>query len=269
MNIVIYCRISTIDKNNSIENQLKLANEWLEKKVQDGVFDKKDITIEKIIDKGYSGSNMSRPGIIKLLSYINDVSLCKRDNLDMIIVKDISRLGRNYIETGILIKKIIEKRIKLICINQENEDDLCRDVNNLMADFYSKDISIKTKSVLDMNKRNGKYAIGRVPFGYRKNKEDKYYIEIYEPEAKIVRQIYDRYSKGISIKEIVYELNKKKNDKQTQWDYYKVYRILNNEFYKGTMVYGKTMGHIWEGRKRNRIDKGNWKRIENHHKAIV
>ena len=133
------------------------------------------------------------------------------------------------------------------------------------------DISIKTKSVLDMKKRKGVYSLPKVPYGYRKSDKDKYKIEIYEPEAKYIRMIFNIYKEGYSISEIVTLLNNREcelssgyNNKshiieKKIWNYHRVYRILHNEFYNGIMVYGKTSGHIWEGKKRKNITRSQWK----------
>ena len=141
-----------------------------------------------------------------------------------------------------------------------------------------------------MNKKRGKYSLPKVPYGYRKSKKDKYSIEIYEPEARYVRFMYKKYEEGYKIGEIVQMLNsynekicgkidvdynmEKNNNvrvlKQGNiWNYHKVYRILHNEFYQGTMVYGKSEGHAWQGRKREYKDNFEWKRIYNHHDSII
>lgn len=303
MNIAIYCRISVEDSSGSIENQLKLAYKYIEDnklefknygqdimyytnnmeiKVNEFIDNRERESNNKIcvieyIDRGESGSNMERKGIQDLIANLN--------NIDMVLVKDISRLGRNYIEVGGLLNKFNENNVRLIAINKELDYEL----NSLLADFYSKDISIKTKSVLDMNKKRGMYSLPKVPYGYRKSSKDKYSIEIYEPEAKYVRFIYKKFEEGYMIREIVQMLNSsdikaekvsvncnieklmkvKLSKYDNKWNYHKVYRILHNEFYKGTMVYGKSEGHAWQGRKRKYKDNSEWKRIYNHHDRII
>ena len=303
MNIAIYCRISVDDGGGSIENQLKLAYKYIEdnklemknygqdmheinnRRINESEYfgkiesmDNNEIEVKEYIDRGESGSNMERKGIQDLIANLN--------NIDMVLVKDISRLGRNYIEVGGLLNIFNENNVRLIAINKELDYEL----NSLLADFYSKDISIKTKSVLDMNKKKGMYSLPKVPYGYRKSSKDKYSIEIYEPEARYVRFIYKKYEEGYKIGEIVQMLNsynekicgkidvdynmEKNNNlrvlKQGNiWNYHKVYRILHNEFYQGTMVYGKSEGHAWQGRKREYKDNFEWIRIYNHHDSII
>ena len=330
MKIIIYARVSTQEQTDSIDNQISLVRNWIRNNIsfaryisieREDCIEKKwknAVNIEEIVDSGYSGSNMNRPGIKRIMELIKNNMRNKRNKerdiqgLDILAVKDISRIGRNYLEVGKFIEHLKEAGIKLICVNKYREgymevrnednvvnrdymeysDNICSDFDSIIADFYSKDISIKTKSVLDMNKRKGIYSIAKVPFGYRKSKTDKYVIEVYEPEAAIVRFIYDKYNKGESIKEIVGRLNngeveeykcynknicqntwenqeKTCNNQGNMWNYHKVYSILNNEFYKGTMIYGKSKGHIWDGKKRTYVKKKDWIRIENHHKAII
>lgn len=273
MHIIIYSRISVDDKSYTIENQLKMCRRYIKDNICES--DKNmnwnnRITVEEVSDKGYSGGNMDRPGIRIIEEYLMN------KKIDMLIVKDLSRLGRNYIDVGRFINKLYVNNVKLIVLNKDINDD----ISILLADFYSKDISIKTKSVLDMKKRKGVYSLPKVPYGYRKSDKDKFKIEIYEPEAKYVRMIFDRYKEGYSISEIVALLNNREcelssgdNNKshileKKIWNYHRVYRILHNEFYNGTMIYGKTSGHIWEGKKRKNIHRSQWKRIENHHKKI-
>lgn len=297
MRIIIYARVSTINQKDSITNQLVLAREWIDNNIfgTRGSYNKienvkgcwkNDVNIEEIVDVGYSGSTMNRPGIEKIIKMIDSNKAKTMQVINILVVKDISRIGRNYIEVGNFIRRLEATKIQLVCINsEENIVDLenggiCTDIDSIMADFYSKDISIKTKSILDMNKRKGVYSISKVPFGYRKSKLDKHIIEVHEIEASIVRFIYEKYNKGEKIKDIVCRLNNKeyveKNEvnkykeiAEKEWNYQRVYSILNNEFYKGTMVYGKTKGHIWEGKKRVYLDKKDWIRIENHHDAII
>lgn len=279
MNIIIYCRISVDDKCNTIENQLEMGRQYIYNNLKNRYLSKK-MSIEEIIDKGYSGSNMDRPGMKRMLDiisynhnndkeeYDNKLNIKSEKKVDIIIVKDISRLGRNYIEVGNLINKINCAGIKLIILNKDIDDDL----GILLADFYSKDISIKTKSILDMNKRKEKYSLPKVPYGYRKSVTDKYVIEIYEPEAKNVRFIFNKYKEGYKISEIVKLMNLQNNsldETKNIWNYQKVYRILHNEFYEGTMIYGKSVGHVWEGNRRKNVPKNRWSRIMNHHDKII
>ena len=273
LNIIIYSRISVDDKSYTIENQLKMCRRYIKDNICES--DKNmnwnnRITVEEVSDKGYSGGNMDRPGIRIIEEYLMN------KKIDMLIVKDLSRLGRNYIDVGRFINKLYVNNVKLIVLNKDINDD----ISILLADFYSKDISIKTKSVLDMKKRKGVYSLPKVPYGYRKSDKDKYKIEIYEPEAKYIRMIFNIYKEGYSISEIVTLLNNREcelssgyNNKshiieKKIWNYHRVYRILHNEFYNGIMVYGKTSGHIWEGKKRKNIPRSQWKRIENHHEKI-
>ena len=154
-----------------------------------------------------------------------------------------------------------------------------KDMKGLLADMYSKDISMKVKSSLDVRKANGIYAIALVPFGYKKE-EGK--ICIVKEEAKIVQCIFDEFENKKSISSVKHYLDEKgvftpkeynnirkniDNEEKKLWSYATINKILLNEFYIGTMVYNKTLRKNWASRYREKS--GLEKKVYNHHLAII
>lgn len=281
--IIGYARVSVANKN--IKNQETLIEEYVLNNYIRQYIDK---CYEMVEDNGYSGSNMNRPGI----QYIRELMRVRK--VKCIVVKDISRISRNYIELAMFIKECEKTMTKVWCIvdtmditsiDNEVQLDIGRDIKALLADFYSKDISLKTKSALDVRKKEGKYAIGRVPYGYRKRDG---ILCIEESEARIVRHIYKMAEIGYSISEIgkildikgintprksmedrksiVNESNRKDSNRKL-WSYSSLKKILSNEAYIGNMVYNRTERINWETSKRRETKEV--KRYINHHKPII
>lgn len=282
--IYIYCRVSnTKEKSNSIGNQLRIIYKYINDNSLYG-------EMQEIIDEGYSGTNLNRPGIKSILEYIvkikgNIEKYNKEKN--MLIVKDISRLSRNYIDTGIMMKKFNENNVIFISVNDNyilkplinnSYDSVYFDIQGLMADFYSKDISIKVKTVLEARKEKGYNAIPNVPYGYRKVHGE---IKVHNKEAEVVRKIYRMYIEGKKIKEICCILDKeniltpmeskmkKESVHMSNWAYSSVKNILTNEFYIGTMKYNKTYRMSWDSLKREKNSEERIRKIKEHHIAII
>ena len=303
--VAVYCRISSskinasdkTDINNSIENQKRIIERYIEEMY---VEDKIIGDIEMYVDMGYSGTNLYRPALIRLL---HDV---EKDRISRIIAKDISRISRNYLELDKIIKKCMEHKVELITVLEGNytfnvgimknrvdrykdsgkiyiENDMYKEIRALLADFYSKDISIKTKSVIDMKKKNGDYKLPRLPFGYSMEND---MIICLDDEKKIVQRIFYLYQGNKSIRQICNILDEEgiltpnefytlrcgnnreyKYTHKKKWNYTTVRKILSNEFYIGTLVCNKTMRLVWDSPKR--VSTHNYIRVENHHESII
>lgn len=193
----------TLEESCSIASQKACVNRYLQENFPE------PIELAEISDDGFSGTNMNRPGIRRLLN------LVKRKKVDIIIVRDLSRFARNYLDAGHYLEFVFPAYdVRFISINDRFDSGLLGEstggldlaIRNLINEMYSKDISRKIKSVVDMKKQNGEYVYGTAPYGYRKG-ERKNTIVPDEEAAQIVRQIFLWAASGITITQIAGLLN--------------------------------------------------------------
>ncbi len=285
----LYIRLSKEDKDkaesNSVSNQRDLIYAFLK--------DKKDIQVcEEKIDDGYSGVGFERPALISMLEDV------KQGKINCIIVKDLSRFGRNYIETGRYIQQIFPfMGVRFIAINDHYDSEhidgqtnnIILPFKNLMNDSYSRDISIKVRSQIEVRQKRGEY-IGNFPvYGYFKDQEKKGRLVIDAVAAEVVRDIFNMRIEGYNNLGIANYLNEHgipspmeykallhwkystsfKRKPQARWSPIAVERILKNEIYTGVMVQGKEKTLNYKVKKRIKVDKEDWIRVEDTHKAII
>ncbi len=284
-----YYRLSREDgdkaESDSIVNQKALVKEFL--KVHP------DIHIhEEKVDDGYTGVNFERPAFQAMLEDI------KSGKVNCVIVKDLSRFGRNYIEAGRYIEKIFPYLgVRFIAINDNIDtasglnasEEILIPFKNLINDAYCRDISIKVRSHLDIKRKNGQYIGSFAPYGYKKSPENKNQLIIDEPAADIVRRIFQWKIEGMSGTRIANKLNelgiptpieyKHMNGEKLQCSFQKkadakwmangVNRILRNEIYTGVLLQGKTYSPNYKVRKRIKKDEKDWIRCEDSHEAII
>lgn len=207
---------------------------------------------EEIIDDGYSGTNMNRPGITRLLH------LAESGRVGTIIVRDLSRFARNYLEAGHYLEFVFPLlNVRFISVNDqfdsaalgETTGGLELAIRNLMNQMYSQDISRKIKSSVDLKKLSGEYAYGAVPFGYKKGKRHNT-IEVDEPAALIVKEVYRLAVEGRTITQIAHTMNERgvttpsvylsairgKYKTRKTWTYESVRNLLENRIYTGDTV---------------------------------
>ncbi len=239
----------------------------------------------EFIDDGYTGTNFERPGFRRLLREI------MAGNVRTLLIKDLSRLGRNYIEVGYYLEKYFPfYHVRVILVNDGYDSgegsgeipgiDLV--IKNLINEWYSRDISRKIKSVVDMKKYDGEYVYGAVPFGYVKGKV-KNTIEIDPPAAEIVRSIFELTCEGKTITQIARELNDRKiitpsvymaqirkNYKIREfWTYESVRNIMTNRIYTGdTEIFKSHVVQVGSDRVKQ-IPAQERPVIENTHPAII
>lgn len=255
-----YLRLSIEDgdkaESNSIGNQRELIRDFAAERP--GLH-----LIEEYADDGYTGTNFERPGFKRMMEDI------KSGKINCIIVKDLSRLGRNYIEMGKYLEQIFPMMgIRFIAINDNydnantessDSDSIVVPFKNLLNDSYCRDISIKVRSQLDMKRRKGEFIGGYAIYGYCKDKRNKNRLVVDEYAADIVRSIYRRKLEGMSAQAIAEQLNSEnvlapseykrlcglnyhsgfKAGTHAKWQAIQVLRILKNEVYTGTMVQGR------------------------------
>ena len=246
----LYIRLSREDENKtdvseSITNQKSLLLQYVKEN---------NLRVYDIyIDDGYSGTTFDRPGFNRL---INDI---ENKLVNMVITKDMSRLGRDYIKTGYYLEKYFpEHNIRYIAIT-DNIDTYLNNSNNdiapfkaIMNDYYAKDISKKIKSSLRAKQKEGKWVGSRCPYGYDKDINNKNHLVINEEQAKIVRYIFDLSLNGLTCFKIAnkltleniktpaqyYNFNWRNNYNMNmgKWHPKTIKDILTNRLYTGDLV---------------------------------
>lgn len=203
----------------------------------------------------------------------------------MVITKDLSRLGRDYIETGEYVEKWFpEKKIRYVSVN-DGVDTFARNNGNndiapfkaILNDMYSKDLSKKIKSAYETMQNQGKWLGGMVPLGYRRDPEDKNHLVIQEEEAKIVRKIFDLAVAGNRLCDIkkylmdnnIPTLKQLRRNQATFWENKSIKNILKNEVYIGNTIQNKYSRISYKNRKLRPNPKEEWRMVENTHEPIV
>ncbi len=268
-------------ESNSITNQRKLLLDYI-----DNDAELRQQEVAEFCDDGFSGTNMDRPGMQELLKQV------RQRKIGCILVKDMSRFARSYIELGDYLNQIFPfMGVRFIAVNDHydsrehagNTIELDTAFQTLLYDLYSKDISVKVKTSLQNKCANGEYAFGQVPFGYAKSATQKNAVVVNEREARIVRHIFSLAGEGMSSAQIARELIARQTPTMQQlrypmrnrvggnqsWSRTAVRGILNNRFYLGEMLYGKTVSRCVGSKKRMAVPRQEWKVIRNHHEPLV
>lgn len=287
--IAAYLRLSQDDDNagesNSIASQRQIIRNHI-----DSVPEFPGLTVIEFSDDGYSGTNFDRPGVKRLLESVRKGEVCS------IIVKDLSRFGRQYLEVSKFIEQIFPcLGVRFIAVNDHYDShnhigttaELDVPVRNIINAIYSRDISKKVKSAKHIQMQNGVFSNAFAPFGYMKDKADRHRLLIDEPAAEIVRRIFALAAEGHSAFQIADRLNsdgvitpaayKKQNKSKlavnnsarTFWTNTMVSHILRDERYTGMFIAGQheTMP-VGSGKKR-RTPPETWIRIPDVLPAII
>lgn len=290
----IYVRLSKEDgavashektESNSIANQKSLIRDFLE--------NKNDIeVVQEYVDDGFSGSNFERPAFQMMLEDI------KKGKIDCVVTKDLSRFGREYIDSGMYIERLFPAMgVRFIAINdgidsgeaKSQSDEIIIPFKNLINDAYCRDISIKIRSHLEIKRKQGDVITAFVPYGYKKNDKDKHKLEIDVYAANVVKDIFRMKLHGKSQDAIACELNSSgilppaeykastgsnyqtcfKTKEKSEWTSVMVRRILTNEVYIGNLVQGKQTTPNHKVKKTIIKEKCEWIRIEKNHEPVI
>lgn len=288
-NTTLYLRLSRDDgdkeESNSITGQRELLRDYISQRPEF-----REYAVR--VDDGFSGSTFERPSFQKM---IEDV---KAGRTDCIIVKDLSRFGRNYLDAGEYIEKIFPfLGVRFIAVNDNYDslgdkkasDDLIIPFKNLINEAYCRDISVKIRSQLEIKRKNGQFLGSFAAFGYLKDEQNKNKLVVDQYAADIVRDIFKWKLEGVSPQDIADALNKlgvlspmeykrslgmkfttsfKTNAKAT-WSAGTVIRILKNPIYTGVLVQGKETTPSYKVHKRITKDESEWSVIEDSHEAII
>ncbi len=280
----IYVRLSKENSgkedSDSIENQINIIKQFIDKK--------KNFNLEKIyIDNGYTGTNFNRP---EFKNMMEDV---KSNAVNCIVVKDLSRFGRDYITVGeYLYSEFPKLNIRFISVN-DNYDSFINDtveelvisLKNLINYAYSKDISSKSTSSLRLKQYNGDFIGSNPPYGYEKSKKNKNKLIIDKESSKIVKEIFELRAMGVKFLEIEKFLNDKgilspkkyciykgyikecENANKLKWRRQKIKVITKNIVYIGDMAQKKRVTK--SNNKRINLKEGEWIIVENTHTPII
>ena len=279
--VALYIRLSKEDENEgpseSVNNQKSLLTEFVQKN-RLTVFD-------TYIDDGYSGGNYDRPDFQRM---IGDIEAKK---VNMVITKDLSRLGRDYIMTGHYMERYFpEKRVRYISLLDGIDTGVESSANDItpfraiMNDMYAKDISKKIKSVKRDKQRKGEFIGGKPVYGYKMHPTEKNKIIIDEEVAPTVRRIFNMALDGMSCRKIAATLNEegvptpatycgwnmgRKGPYAGLWSSERISDMLQNETYIGNMVQGRTVKISYKSKKCLKQDRANWVVVEGTHEPII
>lgn len=286
----IYTRRSFDDnedkESNTITNQKEMINSFISKE--------KNMTIvDYYVDDGYTGTTFDRPGFQEMMKDISD------GRINTIIVKDLSRLGRNSLEVGKYIEEIFPiYNIRIIAINDnvdsfkrpESINDLMVPIKNLINESYARDISKKVSSAYYTMASNGKYVAGTSPYGYTFDENDKHHLVVDPDEVEIVRLIFNMALKGDGRVKITKYLNdhnilcrkeiqRRKKYKLSldpleetikyKWSTSTIGRMLTSEIYIGNLTQLKTKRESFKNHKVINVAKEDWVRYEKTHEPII
>ena len=283
-NTGIYIRLSQEDKDKKYESDSESVSnqkEILRNYCKNNGFN----LIDEYVDDGYSGTNFDRPGFIKL---IDDI---KSKKINCVIVKDLSRLGRDHVYTGYYIESFFpENKVRFISI-VENYDNAKNQSSNdsstfiiAFNDYYSKQNSLKIRSVLDSKRKDGKF-IGSSPcYGYMRDPEDKGHLI---PDPKVcnyVKKIFEWRNNGIGISEIATRLTEigaptpaayknlpisSRVKEKGVWSIHAVNKIIKNRMYVGDMVQHTQTNISYKSKKKITLAENLWIVVKNTHEPLV
>ena len=284
-----YCRLSDDDRSGNISNYIEkqsILNREYISKCPDMIY------VAEFIDDGKSGTDFSREGFENMMKEIME------GHIDCIVVKDLSRLGRNYIDTEDYITKIFPfLNTRLIAINDDidtaapefEEKMLQMRLKNLINDLYAKQVSQNVGQAFDKLGEKGMFHGPVPPYGYLINNDDpkKRFLVIDKAAADVVREIFTRYLKGDSLYAITKYLNEdhilppmrhfsdlglfrsNRHVKESKWYKSTVRLILENPAYCGCLVKRKHNGSLYKGIPHHKIPKEEWGLIYDRHEAVI
>lgn len=281
--VAIYLRLSRDDQNGgaesmSISNQRDMLVEYCEERGW--------VVYEIYIDDGFSGTTYDRPAFKRMIADI------EAGHINVVLTKDLSRLGRNYVMTGQYTDFFFpEHNVRYVAVNDsydsDKDDNDIAPFKNILNEMYAKDISKKVRSVRHTSAKQGKFMGSKPPYGYVKSPENKHQLIVDPPAAEIVRRIFRAFANGDSGRNLADTLNVEGIDtpavyyfKQTgkratrsdscpQWGSATILQLLRNQVYIGDMVQGKRKVSSFKTKKRLVTNTDDWVVVQGTHEAIV
>lgn len=282
-NVAIYLRVSNEESARTvgtIEFQKQIALEYMKNRTDMILYD-------IYIDNGRTGTNFDREGFQQMMYDVYN------GKVNCIIVKDLSRFGREYIGMGEYVDKIFPLLgIRFIAINDCVDNmvapcDVTVPIKNVINALYAKDTSRKIASAFRTKQLNGEYTGGMGPYGYAVSEENKDKLVVDPEAANVVKMIFKWKLEGLGVVTICRMLvsmgivppakykydrgifKSKKYANMKYWSESMIVRILSNEVYTGNMVQGRTKRSLYNNIPLRRVDKEDWIIVENTHEAIV
>lgn len=274
------------DDSNSVTNQKALLDDYYQQHI-----DEFESTQPPYVDDGYTGTDTNRDSFQRLLSDI----YAKKVNC--VIVKDLSRLSRNYTDAGSLIENLfVQMNVRFISLaegidsylNPDSISNLIVPITNVINDNFCYQTSKKIRQVFDMKRRNGEFIGGFAAYGYRKNPKDKNALIVDEEAAEIVKNIYEWFLDGMSKNAIVHNLNDRgilcpseykkskglnyqnpSGSERPLWSSKTVSDILKNRLYVGDMVQGRQRVKSYKIHTQEQVPENEWYIVENTHEPII
>lgn len=293
--IAEYIRLSSEDNNVdgklkaesiSVTSQRKLISEFIAKQQEF-----MDVPVIEYVDDGYSGTNFNRPGFQRMMED------ARAGRISVIVIKDFSRFGRDHLEVGNYLEKVLPLLgVRIISVNDGFDSDNCSGVTggmsialkNMLNAMYSKDLSKKVRSAMATHAMNGEYMPSRPKYGYIKDPEDKHHLIVDPEAAEIVRLVFTMAADGVKKPHIARYLNehnvmtcreymKKKGIKITcaiekekkLWSQTTISDMLKNEVYLGKTVWSKKRVAVTGSTKLAKNDREDWIIVEGTHEPIV
>lgn len=281
----LYERLSRDDEMQGESNSIVNQKRYLEEYAQAQGFK----NIRHFTDDGYSGTNFKRPGFQEMIAAI------EAGEIDVVCVKDLSRFGRDYLKVGFYTEIMFpEKGVRFIAINNsvDSANPMENDFTpflNIMNEWYAKDTSNKIQAIFRSRMQDGKRCSGAIPYGYRRDPEDKNHLLIDEEAAKVVRRIYQMVIDGMGSQAIANQLtadnvlipsayleqsehgesrNHSYHD-PCRWNCTAVAYILDKQEYMGHTVLGKTICENFKTKKRRKARPDELIVFENTHEPII
>lgn len=277
----LYCRISRDDERSgdsaSIETQKNMLEQYAKSKSFAYYF---------YIDDGYSGTNFDRPGFNQMISDIQE------KKIEIVIVKDLSRLGRDYLKTGYYIDLYFdENNVRYISLNDgidsANGDSEFIPFRNIINEWHSRDLSRKVRAAYRTKSLNGQFTAAYAPYGYMKNPDNKNQLIVDKNTAVHVKRIFQMAADGVSPHKIATLLTSESiltprayiatNEGKykdalkhpTNWNHGTIQNILHNREYLGHLVSGCSTTKSFKDRKPVRLSKEDWIEVKNTHEPII
>lgn len=281
----LYCRLSRDDESQGDSNSIKNQKTILQKYADDNGFG----NTKFFVDDGYSGTNFDRPDWQHLISQLEEGSV------STVIVKDMSRLGRDYLKVGYYTEVLFPGAdIRFIAINNNVDSANQQDSDftpflNIINEWYAKDTSKKIRSVFKSKGQSGKSLCTNLPYGYIKHPEDKTHWIVDENAAKVVKEAFQLCIQGYGPTQIAKEFSKRRimnptahakanginipdnrgHDDDYIWRSATVVTILSRQEYLGHTVNFKTYNKSYKNKKKMKNDPSDWQIFENTHEAII
>ena len=283
----LYLRLSRDDDLAGDSSSILTQRQMLQRYAKDNHFS----VVDEYVDDGYSGTNFNRPSFQRMISDIDD------GKVNCVIVKDMSRLGRNYLEVGKYTEMYFPANdVRFIAINNGIDSATQQDNDftpflNIINEWYAKDTSKKIKAALRTKFQEGVSFCTYAPFGYKKDPNDHTKLIIDEETAPIIRHIFDLalqgYGAGKIVKTLIAEqiptpswfnysrygtfaqFYRESEDRKCMWTHAQMKSILKNEVYIGTMVHNKQSTISFKNKKKKRKGVSEWIKVENTHEPII